>query len=168
MFSYHKDTVFEHPYSSEWYEWIFSRKSLLDAISTNEDGWVSSIATVAGPVVCWGGIPALLYQIYLWALKKDLCAKYLVMAYAAELVPWMFIHRTVFIYHYMPCLNILALMIPYSVYRMKLKRENRWIVGISILAVVLFVLFYPELSGLHVPREYVDGVLEWLPGWRFV
>lgn len=168
MLSYHKSTVFEHPYSSEWYEWIWDRKSLLDALTVNNDGSVSSVATFAGPLVCWGGLIALVYQIYLWSIRKDNSAKFIVMAYASALVPWMFIHRTVFIYHYLPCLNILSLMIVYSIYKIKSKRENCYITIIAVTAFVLFAAFYPVLSGMKVPREYLNIVLEWLPGWRFV
>ena len=168
MLSYHKSTVFEHPYSSEWYEWILDKKSLLDSLTVNNDGTVSSVATVAGPLVCWGGLIALVYQIYLWSIRKDNRAKFIVMAYASALVPWMFIHRTVFIYHYLPCLNILSLMIVYSLYKMKSKRENCYITVIIITAFALFAAFYPVLSGMNVPRECLNVVLEWLPGWRFV
>ena len=37
--------------------------------------------------------------------------------------------------------------------------------GLLIGAAVLFVMFYPVLSGAVVDRGYVQTVLTWLPGW---
>ena len=35
------------------------------------------------------------------------------------------------------------------------------------LAIVLFALFYPVLTGTEVPRSYIHA-LEWLPRWTFL
>lgn len=167
MFNYHKVTVFEHPYSSEWYEWIIDRRSLLDAHVVNDDGMASCVATLAGPVVCFLGLAALIYMLKCQVVKKDKPARFLVVAYASGIVPWMFIHRTVFIYHYLPCLNILTLMIPYALYLKSPKHEDRYMLGVAAVSVLLFVLFYPVLSGMSVFRQYIDIFLEWFPGWHF-
>lgn len=167
MFSYHKKTIFYHPYSSEWYEWIWDKRPLLDALTVNKDGTVSSIATLGGPVVCWGGLAALIHQLYLWSAKKSVHSRFLVLCYAATLVPWMFIFRTVFIYHYLPCLNVLVLMITYSLYSLNSKKENRYIICIIVVSAALFVMFYPVLSGMNISMEYINDILEWLPDWAF-
>ena len=94
----------------------------------------------------------------------------LVIAYASLIIPWMFVKRTVFIYHYLTCLSILALMISYSVrtgIRDGSKRKKVMIVT-AIVSIALFAMFYPVLSGADVPREYINAALRWLPGWRFV
>lgn len=170
MLSYHSKTIFEHPYASEWYEWIFDKKSLLDALTVNRDGSISSVATFAGPVVCWGGIVAFFHHIYRWSVKKDRVSAMLVIAYASLIIPWMFVKRTVFIYHYLTCLSILVLMISYSVrtgIRDGSKRKKVMIVT-AIISIAFFAMFYPVLSGADVPREYINAALKWLPGWRFV
>jgi dolichyl-phosphate-mannose--protein O-mannosyl transferase len=35
------------------------------------------------------------------------------------------------------------------------------------VAALLFVLFYPVLSGMVVDKEYVTDVLRWFPSWVF-
>ena len=37
----------------------------------------------------------------------------------------------------------------------------------SIVSVILFVMFYPVLSGTAVSADYVNRVLEWLRTWQF-
>ena len=33
------------------------------------------------------------------------------------------------------------------------------------MSIVLFVLFYPGLSGMAVNIDFVNQILEWLPTW---
>lgn len=170
MLSYHSKTIFEHPYASEWYEWIFDKKSLLDALTVNTDGSISSVATFAGPVVCWGGIVAFFHQVYRWSVRKDRISAMLVIAYASLIIPWMFVKRTVFIYHYLTCLSILVLMIAYSVRAgiVDDSKRKKVMIVTAIISIALFAMFYPVLSGADVPREYINVALKWLQGWRFV
>ena len=54
MLTYHESTVFDHPYSSEWYEWIWMKRPLLDAYTTLPDGKISVVATFGNPLIWWG------------------------------------------------------------------------------------------------------------------
>lgn len=166
MINYHKDKVFNHPYSSEWYEWIWMKRPLLDAVDRTSAHSYSTVATFGNPVVWWGGIAALLHNIYLWRCKQEKRAAYLCIAYLAMLIPWLFICRTVFIYQYFICSNILVLLIGNSFYSMG-KRGRKGMVLFTLAAGVLFICFYPVLTGCPAEREYIDG-LEWLKSWAFV
>ena len=81
------------------------------------------------------------------------------------LMPWLFIHRTVFIYQYFACVPLLILMVINSV--INLKAERKLTTALIAVSGALFLMFYPVLSGLNVPREYIGKVLEWLTAWRF-
>lgn len=167
MLSYHSVTVFEHPYSSEWYQWIWDKQSLLDALAITAEGKVSSVATIGSPLVVWGGIAAFIYTGYLWVCKKDRNAGFLVIMYLANLLPWLLVHRTVFIYHYYPCILTLILLVAYSVIKLS-GSKKRFAVTVMVISVVLFIMYYPELTGLAVSRHYIDNVLELVKSWRFV
>ena len=103
MLHYHEKTVFEHPYASEWYEWAWIKRPLLDAYTSLKSGKISVVSTFGNPVIWWSAIPALFYTIYLWQIRQDKIAGYLCISYASMLFPWLFIHRTVFIYQYFAC-----------------------------------------------------------------
>jgi 4-amino-4-deoxy-L-arabinose transferase-like glycosyltransferase len=167
MLNYHKGTVFSHPYSSEWYEWIVDKQPLLDALTLIKNGKVSTIATFASPVIAWGGFMALLHNIYLWRLENNQQSKLLCIAYMAMLFPWLLIHRTVFIYQYFTCLLILILMLGNSISCMK-KNQNMAMVLVILAAAVMFIVFYPVLSGYPAKVNFVNQVLEWFQTWRFV
>ena len=165
MLGYHSVTVFDHPYSSEWYEWLIDRQPLLDSYTILEVGRISTIATFGNPLLVWGGLVSLFHQIYLWRCRNCRNARFLCTAYASVMVPWLFIHRTVFIYQYFPAMIILVLMVTNSVCNL---RGRKWMmIGISCLSLALFILFFPVLSGHAVDAGFVDTILEWLPTWKF-
>ena len=167
MLTYHSDAVFEHPYTSEWYTWLIDQRSLLDAFNSTGEGVVSTISTLGNPLIVWGGLAALVHHFYLWLCKRNRTARFLTIAYLSMLIPWWFIHRTVFIYHYFGCILFLTLMLTYSVSQLKGK-QNRNLALLAAGSLALFVMFYPVLTGAEVSRTYVETFLEWFDTWIFV
>ncbi|GEM_PF-5300087 len=166
MLSYHSVTVFEHPYSSEWYEWIWDKQPLLDACDAVGADKVSSVATFGNPLIVVGGLLALIYVGYLWRCKKDKNAGILIIMYLANLLPWLLVHRTVFIYHYYPCILILVLIVTYAIVKVS-RGKKMYTIGAIITSLVLFALYYTELTGIPVSRDYINNILELLSTWRF-
>ncbi|MNN70779.1 hypothetical protein D3C81_1866560 [compost metagenome] len=90
-------------------------------------------------------------------------------AYLSQYVPWMLVSRETFLYHYFAMIPFLILSI---VYIAKIAEDRwpkiRWVRYVYVgLAVTLFVVFYPVLSGMEVSSEYVEHVLRWFPSWIF-
>lgn len=164
MLSYHSSCVFDHPYSSEWYQWLYGSKPLADSRVYFADGTVSVVMTFLNPLLAVGGLIALFHQLYLW--KKEHCrrALYLIIAYAVMLLPWLFIHRTVFIYQYFISSLILVLMIGNSVSVSRHGKRN--ILVLSGIGIALYVLYYPVLTGQSIRVDFVNQVLEVLSDWN--
>ncbi|MDD3253618.1 MAG: phospholipid carrier-dependent glycosyltransferase [Lachnospiraceae bacterium] len=167
MLGYHKTTVADHPYSSEWFEWLWVKVPLLDALTHTEGELVSVVATFGNPIIWWGGIVALFHNFYLWRGKGQEKSGYLCISYLSMLLPWLFVHRTVFIYQYFGCALILPLMLVQSFADIswKYKRAGVWFLGAAFGA---FLLFYPITSGYPVITNYICQGLRWLSRWRFV
>ncbi len=166
MLTYHVDAVFDHPYASEWYTWLIDKRPLLDAFGKVEGGLVSSISTFGSPLVVWGGLLSLVHHVYLWMCKGNQTAKFLTIAYLSLLMPWWFIHRTVFIYQYFGCILILVLMLAHSAMQSQTHQRS----SLAVLAgasCVLFLMFYPVISGQEVSVSYVRTVLQWFDSWTF-
>ena len=164
MLSYHSNCVFDHPYSSEWYQWLYGSKPLADSRVYFADGTVSVVMTFLNPLLAVGGLIALFHQLYLW--KKEHCrrALYLIIAYAVMLLPWLFVHRTVFIYQYFISSLILVLMIGNSVSVSRHGKRN--ILVLSGIGIALYVLYYPVLTGQSIRVDFVNQVLEVLSDWN--
>ena len=75
-----------------------------------------------------------------------------------------------FIYHYFPSVPFVVLMVGYCMNKMvdwkpKLKPAMFVYAG---LAVILFAMFYPVLTGIPVEVEYVKTYLKWFKSWVLI
>ena len=163
MLTYHESTIFDHPYSSEWYEWIWMKRPLLDAYTTLPDGKISVVATFGNPLIWWAGIPAFFFNLYQWQVKKDERTGYLCICYLTMLVPWLFIHRTVFIYQYFVCSIVLILLLGNTC--CFLKQAKKAMILYLVMVGIVFVCFYPVISGVPVDKSFSGQWLKWLSSW---
>lgn len=172
MLAYHNKTVLgaTHPFSSKWYEWPIMKRPIWYYSGTVSDGVKEGISAFGNPLVWWAGIPAFIYMLYLSFVKKDKKSIFLAIGYAAQLVPWIPISRLTFIYHYFPCVPFIVLMIGYAIYDIYRNAKNKKAViyGTFVyggLAVVLFLMFYPVLSGQPCSTSYAETWLKWFSSW---
>ena len=166
MFTYHSGVTAEHPYSSRWYQWMLDIRPILYYLHYYPDGTRSSFGAWVNPVLCWAGLLALFVLGYMALARRDKKAAFLLLGYLAQLLPWVFIRRITFEYHYFPCTVFLILALGY-VFSLMGRRERWRILGLTGLCAALFVLFYPALSGLRVDNTAASALLQWLPTWPF-
>ena len=168
MFTYHSKTVVSstHSYSSPWFSWPLMLRPIWYYSQSFADGTKGGISAFGNPAVWWLGIPASIYCIYLAIWKKDKAAAFLLIAYAAQYVPWIAVERTTFIYHYFPSVPFIVLMIGLSAKRLCIKKRTLLVYTAAVL--LLFCAFYPVLTGIPVNPAYVYHFLKWLPGWVLI
>ncbi|MDR1131939.1 MAG: phospholipid carrier-dependent glycosyltransferase [Oscillospiraceae bacterium] len=169
MLSYHEGVHASHPYSSRWYQWIVDGRPILYFLKSLPDNTKSAFGAFLNPLVCWGGLLAVLSMGWKTVRFRDGKALFILLGYFAQLLPWMLITRITFEYHYFPCLIFLVIALCHVFNSFRL-RDPKWkpkIYGAAAACLILFVAFYPVLSGLPVPRAYSD-LLAWIPGaWPF-
>ena len=175
MLTYHSKTVLgsEHPFSSRWYEWIIMKRPIWYYSGTITSEVKEGISSFGNPLVWWLGIPAFFYMVYLIFKNRDKNALFLVIAYLAQLVSWIPVTRLTFIYHYFPCVPFIVLMLGYSILNIYNDAKNKKAVmyGAFVyagLAIVLFAMFYPVLSGHPCSVDYVDHFLKWFDSWVLI
>lgn len=177
MFRYHSTLNATHPYSSSWYEWPIIKRPIwyysgILTGSAGSGGIREGISAFGNPLVWWAGIPAFFYMLFLIFTRRDKKAGFLTIGYLAQYLPWFFVTRITFIYHYFPSVIFVALMDGYSVLQLKKHLSARCFAGICFLlgisAFLLFLLFYPVLSGQPIDAAYVARWLRWFPGWVLV
>lgn len=167
MFNYHTGIEATHPYSSWWYQWPIMYRPIWYYSGTVTETVKEGISAFGNPLVWWTGIPAFFYLLYRMIRKRDKKAGFLVVAYLAQYLPWIFVRRITFIYHYFPSVPFVTLMIGYCMFLLWKKRPEikRGICIYTGLAVGLFVMFYPVLSGFPISTWYVDHFLRWFGSW---
>lgn len=170
MFRYHAGLTDSHPFESSWYQWPIMYRPMYYYCQTLADGLKEGISAFGNPLVWWAGIPAVAYMVYRIVRKRDRTALFLVFAYLVQYVPWMRVPRCTFAYHYFPSVPFVAMMLVYIMVRLARqdKKWYKWIVVYLIAAFVLFLLFYPVLSGQPVTDTFVRDGLRWLPKWQLV
>lgn len=181
IFKYHTTMKDNHPFSSRWYEWPMMIRPVWYFILNMPGNTVETISAFGNPLVWWPGIICFSYILYLSIAEKDKKALVLVFSYLTQLLPWIFVKRTMFIYHYFPSVPFVALIIGYTMstlskkkklvfgkIKMTKERTMKICVIYTIAALFLFVIFYPAISGYPVSRNYILKVLKWLPSWNFV
>ncbi len=95
-------------------------------------------------------------------------AAFLLVAYLSQLVPWMFVGRTTFEYHYFPSILFLVFAISY-LFNGFMEVTEDWktpVLGLTGLAGGLYLLFYPVLIGLQIPAWY-EPLVKWIESWPF-
>ncbi|MCI2105570.1 MAG: phospholipid carrier-dependent glycosyltransferase [Intestinimonas sp.] len=173
MFTYHLGVMDYHPYSSRWYQWIVDGRPILYYLDRTVGGDSSIRAAFAcfnNPVVAWAGLLAVFTVAVQAVRQRSGKALFLVIGYLSQLVPWMFIKRTTFEYHYFPSTLFLVLCLTYVLDGIVERRRKSWKLaayGTTGVSVFLYAAFYPVLIGLPVPIWYASNCLKWFYSWPF-
>ncbi len=167
MYDYHSKLDSKHAYSSKWYQWPIMYRPIWYYSRVISDTVREGISAFGNPLVWWAGIPAFLVMLYLIFAKKDRKAAFLAVGYLSQYAPWMLIGRVVFIYHYFPSVPFITAMVVYCMYLLvkRFPKAKKWMFVYTGAALVLFIMFYPVLSGEPTTVDYVQHWLKWFKTW---
>jgi dolichyl-phosphate-mannose-protein mannosyltransferase len=180
MYGYHSGPIgLDHPYSSPGWSWPIIGKPLWLYISTLPGDMRSTISLFGNPAVWWVGfasiiaITGLVIGKAVVELKKhqipkiEAPAAFLAVVFFAQWLPYAFVSRGLFIYHYYVNVPIICLA---SAYFISKYWKYNWMkiaaVAYFIAVVALFVLFYPVISGATVSTATAES-LRWFNQWVF-
>ncbi|MDO4288592.1 MAG: phospholipid carrier-dependent glycosyltransferase [Eubacterium sp.] len=152
MLGYHTGsaTHFVHPYSSKWWTWFLALKPVFYYF---KDGAQTVYLYGTGNPLIWGlGLLGCVYALVSIFVKKDRDALLVATAYFSQLVPWCFITRDTFLYHYFPMVPFLILGLAYLLeggFRSAWGRKWRslWSGVFLALAAICFGLAFPFIYG---------------------
>ena len=170
MFSYHSKLTEGHSFGSPWYEWplMFRPIWFFDAPLLPK-GLTAGISSFGNPAVWWAGFAALIWAIYRgirdgW--HKGWEKWLVVIGFATQFLPWVLVSRTTFIYHYFASVPfiILAIVLFLRDWVEKNPARMKWVWLYCGIAIALFALFYPVLTGTPMALWY-GRLLRWMPSW---
>ena len=171
MYDYHSKLQAAHSFSSSWWEWPIIRKPVWCYMGQELPvGKISSIITMGNPAVWWVGSLATIVAAVIALCKKEK-GMYVILIGAASLyLPWTVASRKLlFIYHFFATVPFIVLCATYCFMVLRKKFPKfKYIIYIYLAAVlILFVMFYPVLSGMIVSKSYVAAYLKWFNSWIF-
>lgn len=164
-----------HPYASKWWSWplLITPMSIYywqESIASSSELLSSSIVLMGNPAIYWASIPAIILLINKWLKKPNYNIAFILLAILTQYLPYAFVERISFIYYFYPVTPFIILAI---VYVLKLAFENTnkmysYLAHAYIaITIILFILYFPVLSGLDVYRYYTVKVLLLMKNWNF-
>ena len=161
MFNYHNGLHATHPYSSEWYTWPITGKSLL-FYTGDVNNLKSRIVLLGNPIIFWFSVPCMLITLFSGIFKRKMNYWFIVIAILSSIVPYTRINRIMFLYHYFPTLPfaILAIVATMNLLCEKINSKIPIYILLSIVFIT-FIMFFPIYAGY--PAVSVDYLqfLKW-------
>ncbi|WP_288842051.1 phospholipid carrier-dependent glycosyltransferase [uncultured Deefgea sp.] len=181
MLQYHSQLKATHPFSSFWYEWPTMVKPMWYYGGSEWTGpaKVSTIIAFGNPITWYLGTLAFLVLLgwrlllsnaktsaALWTLsaQQKMAMGFILIAGLAQFLPWAVIPRKlVFIYHFFASVPFIILALVWLLQAVQLNNANRtwakylpW--SVFGVALILFIAYFPAISGLPVPRGWLEFI----------
>ena len=136
---------------------------------------MQSLAAFGNPAVWWSGLVATLFAAGCLALRKikqrddASLLTYLMICLGGALLPWVFITRATFIYHYFASVPFIILATAQGLRyleRHNKKLSHALMLVLGVAAVALFIAFFPYASGVTASTKWLSA-MQWFKGWLY-
>ncbi len=172
MFSSQKNLKAGHSYSSKWYDWPMMKRTIF--YWRSDDG-AERIYLIGNPVVYWFGTVSIaaLAIMTSWRVarrrfslkdKKEAAPMLILFGFAISFIPFAFIGRVLFLYHYFTPLILSALAIGFFVDKVPLRKRHLIATLLIFGAMTLFFQYSKIIYGLPMTEAEFKGVT--IPSWR--
>ncbi|KKT76377.1 MAG: hypothetical protein UW72_C0007G0024 [Parcubacteria group bacterium GW2011_GWF2_44_7] len=165
MYTANASITSEHPFGSRWYQWPFNVKPVY--YWQNDSGITSQTANIyltGNPLLWWSASLAVIYTLWLFLSKNNRRRTepifyILILAYFANLLPFMLVKRVAFLYHYLLAASFAVMLL--SFYFSKIYSKNKR-VFISLIAIIIlgFIFISPLSYGWNISRNFFSQELK--------
>lgn len=168
MWGYHTGLKATHPYQSVPYQWIFNLRPVWMWVdySQSSQGKVANIYNLGNSVIMYTGLISILLLVRDLFKKFDWSIWFVVLTYFMVWVPWSFSPRIMLFYHYTPAIPMLCIAITIMLHRLIVRRYVKTAISILSLALIWFVVFYPNNAGIHVDKAIQAKIYNALESWK--
>lgn len=159
MWWYHSQLNATHPYTSVWWSWPLNLRPVY-LYQDYQNGVIANIYALGNPAFFWAGFVGILLGVWVFIKERMAVLFVLLVGYAVLFTPWAVSPRIMFIYHYLPSLPFLSIVLAYF-----LSRYKSLTVPVLVVVFGLFIYFFPHWTGIPVP-EWFDKTYYWFASWR--
>ena len=152
MWWYNTNLKATHDYGSAWWSWPFNLYPIWYFVEYQGDK-IANIFASGNPIIFWGGFLAIIFCIFDYIKTKSKNLLIIILGYLIFWLPWAFSPRIMFLYHYTPSVPFLSLALGYQMIKLKSRPIIFW--GIIILMIISFILYYPFLTGILLPKQWI-------------
>ena len=155
MWWYHTNLKAAHGYASAWWSWPLNLYPVWYFVDYGKNT-VANIFASGNPAVFWVGTVTIILTAFEAIKKRSNELSIIILGFLIFWLPWVLSPRIMFLYHFSPSVPFLALSLGYQLGQELFDKKGRQLVTILISLMVLnFVLFYPILTGVYVPRNFI-------------
>lgn len=156
MWWYHTNLKAAHDYSSAWWSWPLNLYPVWYFVDYQK-GNIANIFASGNPLLFWVGIVAMLLTVVETIKKRSFNLFLTVLLFLVFWLPWSISPRIMFLYHYSPSVPFLALSLGYQLNKGLENKQTRKLVFLCLFLLFFsFVLIFPFLTGIFLPREFVN------------
>ena len=192
LFDYYKQIVWyensvstaTHPYSSKWWSWPMMLRPVAYWQHFPKEGKVSTVWGGGNPLIWWGALTGMTFTAIYTIERPTVTRIFMLSGYLAYTLMWVWIGRTLFLYHYMPAVYLGFLALAAVLAECWYGGEELWFEHLAILATILpalilgiggwwcvlvvflmfggygaFFVLRPQDSGKFVAATFVVGVI---------
>ncbi|GAA4765878.1 phospholipid carrier-dependent glycosyltransferase [Stakelama sediminis] len=166
MWKLQTEVLAAHPYQSQWWSWPLMLRPIWYFYDQDMGSW-RGVILLGNPAIMWGGLPALIACLIAWWRGGGLRQLAIVLLWVASLAVWAIIPKSLGFYYYYYLSGIfLCLAIPAAFNHFgkgRWKEADEWF---AILALGLFIYFYPVLSAGPLAGRMAFAHWTWFMSWR--
>jgi len=171
-----------HEYSSKWYTWPFMLRPVFywqsDTSTTSPpDSARSYIYYLGNPFIYWLSgacmLGLIMFAVILLITKQSHTLNidqrkilfFLIVGYLVNFLPFIFIGRVMFLYHYEAALVFAVMGIAYIIDCLGPRRKSLAIIIVLLLAAAAFIYWSPLTYGTPITQSQLQARM-WFPSWR--
>ncbi|CAN8074108.1 unnamed protein product [Agarophyton chilense] len=173
MFDANAAALHPHHWQTYWYQWILNWRGLLMFTRQSDDSRWQIVYLLCNPVVC----VSCAFFVLAFALIRMLCIRYPILLYRPHLVssvhkqhffgtgtflffgwllnllPYLLVDRSAFVYHYLPALMYAQLLSALVVDQLPVRLKGFVVFTLSLAVIVTYVYFAPWVYCLPLDAQ---------------
>lgn len=155
MWWYHTNLKATHGYASPWWSWPLNLYPVWYFVDYGKNT-IANIFASGNPVVFWLGFISIILTVWETFKKRSKNLIIILLGFFIFWLPWAISPRIMFLYHYSPSIPFMCLSLGYLLSSILKDRERqKFLIILLSLCALSFILIYPFLTAIHIPRDLV-------------
>lgn len=156
MWWYHTNLKATHAYTSPWWSWPLNLYPVWYFVDYQKDK-MSNIFASGNPVVFWAGSVAVILTAWEVIKKRSINLAIIILGFLVFWLPWAISPRIMFLYHFSPSVPFLSLALGHQLNILLKDHKGKQLVFVILVLIILsFILIFPFLTGIPLPRNFID------------
>lgn len=156
MWWYHTGLKATHPYTSPWWSWPMNLYPVWYFVDY-KDNTIANIFASGNPAVFWVGAAAIILTAIEAVKKKSVNLFIILLGFFIFWLPWVLSPRIMFLYHFSPSVPFMCICLGHQLGKSLSDNKRKKLVFILLALMLLsFVIIYPFLTGIYLPKNMVD------------